>query len=546
MMQGMNRPGIGLRMLLPWLALSCAACSAFLPTRETPPEGQLPAAFAMREEDAAEVDRPDRWWEAFGSEELNRLLDEALEENLTLRQAWARLDQAGSSAVQAAAGLYPEVSLDGGASYNRAVRTVEGAGAASWQSQMKDAVINGTVRGISNAFSGGGGVAGQIGGSGLSAVGGQATGGQGSTARVTTETKQFDLSLAVSYEVDLWRRVSSQARAAQRDFEATREDVESAAMTLAAEIVQRWLAILEQQALKAILAEQVETNATYLELVELRFRKSQVSALDVYQQRQAVSEVKKLIPLTEAQEQILRHELAVLLGKPPGSILTLGTYDLEAVPPLPSAGVPADLLMNRPDMRSALARLNAADYRVAVSRADRLPAIRLSGGVGYGADDIANLFDDWFVNLAASLTAPLFDGSRRKAEVDRTLAVVEERLASYRLTVLTAIREVEDALVLERKQGEHVDALARELEDARNALEQAGERYLKGQNDYLPVLTALERTQFLTRNLVAARRDLLSFRVGLYRALGGSWTRELEPPARLSEEEGLAEADESL
>jgi NodT family efflux transporter outer membrane factor (OMF) lipoprotein len=313
-------------------------------------------------------------------------------------------------------------------------------------------------------------------------------------------------------------------------------------MTLAAEVVQRWLAIVEQQQLRAILTEQLETNKTYLELVELRFRKSLVSALDVYQQRQTVSDVQKQIPLVEAQEQVLRHELAVLLGRPPTATLTLGSYDLESVPAFPLTGVPAELLLNRPDVRAALARLKAADHRVAAARADRLPAIRLSGGIGYSADDIANVFDDWFLNLAGGLTGPLFDGRRREAEAERTLAVVEERLADYRLTVLTAIREVEDAIVQERKQAEYIDALARQLADARNALREASQRYRKALNDYLPVLAALERTQQLTRSLVTARRDLLTFRVNLYRALGGTWTEQLEPAPRLSDESVAAKA----
>lgn len=257
-----------------------------------------------------------------------------------------------------------------------------------------------------------------------------------------------------------------------------------------------------------------------------------------------MSEVEKLIPLAEGQEQVLHHELAVLLGKAPGAELVLGSYGLETVPPLPATGVPAELLVNRPDVRAAPARLNATDYRVAVARADQLPAVRLTGGVGYSADDIANLFDDWFVNLAANLAAPLFDGFRRQAEVERTRAVLEERLAAYRLTVLTAIKEVEDALARERTQREYADALARQLEDAGNALKEAVQRYRKGLNDYLPVLTALERTQALTRILVTARRDLLTFRVNLYRALGGDWTRDLEPPPRLSEAKTLAQADE--
>jgi len=522
------------------VATCCGGCASFLPTREAPPEGPIPQRFSLGD---AEGVRTNQWWQEFGSQELDALMQEALTENLSLRQLWARLDQAGSATVKAASGLYPELTVNGDASYSRTVTTVEGEPSASLKSQLGSAVISGVGKGIRSGLSNAADPEDGEGDSGgISVGGGGGSTGQSSPSRLVRETKSFGLSLAASYELDIWGRVASGYRAAQFDLGASRDDLESTAMTLAAEVVQRWLAIVEQRQLLAILAEQLETNKTYLELVELRFRKSVVSALDVYQQRQTVSDVQRQIPLVEAQEQVLRHDLAVLLGKPPTANLTVGTYDLEAVPAFPSTGVPAELLRNRPDVRAAFARLQAADHRVAAARADRLPAIRLSGGVGYSADDITNVFDDWFVNLAGGLTAPLFDGRSREAEVDRTLAVVQERLADYRLTVLTAIKEVEDAIVQERKQAEYIDALARQLADARSALREASQRYRKGLSDYLPVLAALERTQSLTRGLVTARRDLLTLRVNLYRALGGTWTRQLEPAPRLSDENVGAKA----
>ncbi|HUW83492.1 MAG TPA: efflux transporter outer membrane subunit [Phycisphaerae bacterium] len=520
------------------VATCCGGCASFLPARQAPPEGQIPESFALGD---AEGVRTNQWWQEFGSQELDALMQEALTENLSLRQLWARLDQAGSTTVKAASGLYPELTVNGDASYSRTVTTVEGEPSPSLKSQLGSAVISGVSKGIRSGLSGGTDSSGGTSG-GISVGGGGGSTGQSSPSRLVRETKSFGLSLAASYELDIWGRVASGYRAARFDFEASRDDLESTAMTLAAEVVQRWLTIIEQRQLKKILDEQLETNKTYLELVELRFRKSLVSALDVYQQRQTVSDVQRQIPLIEAQEQVLRHDVAVLLGKPPTASLTLGTYDLETVPAFPLTGVPAELLRNRPDVRAAFARLQAADYRVAAARADRLPAIRLSGGVGYSADDIANVFDDWFVNLAGGLTAPLFDGRSRQAEVDRTLAVVEERLADYRLTVLTAIKEVEDAIVQERKQAEYIDALTRQLADARNALREASQRYRKGLSDYLPVLAALERTQSLTRGLVTARRDLLILRVNLYRALGGTWTEQLEPAPRLSDRSAAAKA----
>lgn len=530
------------------LILGSTGCVDLRPTREAPAEGPIPPTFQV----GLTAGKPaERWWETFDSDALNELIERAMQENLSLRQLWARLDQAGALAIQAESYLYPQIDYTGDTSYRRTVTTVETQSAASTGSKLGMAAINGVTSGItqgvsqqvSRAISGTGTTG--TGGTGGSAGSGSYDQGYSPESRRVAETKLFGLGLATSWELDIWGRISSAYESAQRDVRATHDELEATAITLAAEIAERWLLIVESQELQRILNEQLETNRTYLELVELRFRKSQVSALDVFQQRQAVDEVQKQIPLIEAQEQLQRHALAVLLGEPPGVDLMLDAYDLSEVPVPPTVGIPANLLRRRPDVRAARARLEAADYRVAAARADQLPAIRLSGGIGYSAADIANVFDDWYLNLAAGLTGPLFDGQRREAEVERTRAVVEERLADYRLTVLTAIREVEDALVRARQQRFYLDALQRQLADAGAALREASQRYQKGLNDYLPVLTALERTQALTRNLVTGRRELLVYRIDLYRALGGMWPQDLTAPPRLSEERPLAKANES-
>lgn len=519
--------------VLPLMLLALPACQAFLPERATTPEGELPERFSVEAEQG--VDCND-WWEDFNSAELTDLLDAALAGNLTLRQFWARLDQANSIVVQAGAGLYPQLDYESNASYRRTVTVLE-SNRVSFRRRLRDAALTGLSRGLQNAVQQATGTGGTGGTTGTSSG---SLGTTGATAeqpsRLVTETKLFSLALAAGYELDLWGRIASQQRGAEFDAVATRDELESAAITLAAEVADRWLRIIEQQALRELLEEQLETNRTYLELVELRFRKGLVSALDVYQQRQVVQEVERQLPLIHLAAEVLRHDLAVLLGRPPTTELSVGSYDLSDVPDLPAVGVPAELLMRRPDVRAALARLYASDYRVASARADLLPRIRLTGGIGYSTAEIAQFFDDWFVQLAAGVTGPLFDGFQRFAEIERTLAVVEEALADYRLTVLIAIREVEDALVQERRQRESIEALVRQLDTASAALREASQRYQKGLNDYLPVLSALERTQALARGLLSARRELLVYRIGLYRALGGTWTHELEAPARLSEE----------
>jgi NodT family efflux transporter outer membrane factor (OMF) lipoprotein len=280
---------------------------------------------------------------------------------------------------------------------------------------------------------------------------------------------------------------------------------------------------------KSLLEKQLETNKKYQELIELRFSKGIVSALDVYQQRQVVEQVKAQIPLIEAAEQKLLHALAALLGKPPLYPVNITQNRLPMPDKAPDVGIPADLLANRPDVRAAGLRLEVADWQVSVARASRLPAVSIYASASYGSGEIDMVFENWVANLAGNLVAPIFTGKYLSAEVDRTRAVVDERLSSYRNTVLNAIKEVEDALISEEKQREHIKALELQLDAAQKALNEAGARYLKGLNEYLPVLSQIVSVNNLERDMIQKRTALITYRINLYRALGGTWTEELRP-----------------
>jgi outer membrane protein TolC len=137
------------------------------------------------------------------------------------------------------------------------------------------------------------------------------------------------------------------------------------------------------------------------------------------------------------------------------------------------------------------------------------------------------LFDNWLLSLAGNLVAPLFDAGKRSAQVDRAKALADERLWAYKRVVLTSVKEVEDALVREEKRRQHIEALQLQIDSARRAFNEAGERYLKGLNDYLPVLTQLVSVQGLERDLIQRKAELLIDRVSLFRSLGGTWMDEI-------------------
>ena len=459
-----------LLIMLTLIGVLLTACSLFAPTMRTSPAETLPRTFSLY---TGETEPEQHWWESFNDPELSRLVSAALTGNFSLQEAWARLNQARAISVQAGADLYPQ--LDG----------------------------------VGNAL-----------------VGREKfTDSSSSSFRI----EDFNLGLIAGYEVDLWRRIRSQRDAALLQAAASREDVNAAAVTIAAEVANRWIQIISQRMQKQLLEEQLRINETLLELVELRFRMAMVSALDVYQQQQVVEAVKAEIPLVERDEELLRHELAILLGRPPLTELTITRSKLPQPAALPPTGLPADLLAARPDVRSAGLRLEAAEWQIASARAARLPALSLTARARYGQGDFDLLFSNWLLSLAANLTVPILDGGRLAAEVDRTQALADENLAAYYNTVLTAVKEVEDALVSEAKQREHIQGLEQVVATARSALEEAGVRYQNGLNDYLPVLTQLLTVQGLERDLIRRQADLLTSRVQLYRALGGTWPQELTP-----------------
>jgi outer membrane protein, multidrug efflux system len=338
------------------------------------------------------------------------------------------------------------------------------------------------------------------------------------------------VGLVSRYEIDLWGRVQARQRSARLRAEGSRQDLNAAAVTIAAEVARLWVGILTQRMQHALLQEQLRTNRILLELVELRFRNALASALDVYQQKQLVDNVLAEIPLVEQEEQLLLHQMAVLAGKPPSAELRITGNRLPELAPLPPTGLPADLLAARPDVMAAGLRLQAADWQIAEARANRLPALSLTGRTRYGEGELEALLDNWLLSLAANLILPLIDGGQRRAEVDRTRAAAEEQLAAYRGAVYTAVKEVEDALVQETKQREHIVRLGQVADTARKALEEAGVRYRKGLNDYLPVLTQLLSVQNLERDLIRRQANLLATRVGLFRALGGNWPNALPLP----------------
>jgi NodT family efflux transporter outer membrane factor (OMF) lipoprotein len=485
------------------LAAGVASCSPHkVPDKVAPPVDLLDS-FS----EAGKADAPDRWWRSFDDPDLDALVEQALGRNLGLREAAARLAQSWWVSRRTGADLWPQFDLEYSIRRERVkVPATEAAGAGAMQAPVP----------------GPGG-------------GGAAQAAQQETRRHMVNEMQETQSLGITaaYELDLWRRIRSLRDASTLDAEASREDLHALAITLAGNVADTWYGVVEQRAQLKLNKEQIETSRKILGVLELRFGKAQSSALDVYQQRTQLATVKGQRPPIQSRLEVLEHQLAVLLGRPPGKAPMPDRAKLPLVPPLPKTGVPAALLQRRPDVRAAHTRLVAADHRVAAAMADQLPAIRLTAESLYRGRTGENMFDSWTWNIGAGLVQPLFDGGRRAAETGRTRAVVAERLHAYGGTVLHAFQEVEDALSQEREQVAFLVSLAEQVRLSETTLKVAGRRYRNGMTDFLNVLTALQTLQNRQRDLLVAERQRITYRIQLYRALGGAWPKTINA-ARLA------------
>ncbi len=458
---------IKLVVVLGGFALFLPGCFWVQPDSRPAVVDTLPSHYSMYTESTQSLPGITVWWAAWDSPELNRLMAQGLGDNFSIREARARLDQARALQQSRHADLFP--SLKGEAGYS------------------------------------------------------------GTEARKSGGSETHSLKLAAAYEVDLWGRIFARRTAGDLGVEAGQADVDAAAVTLAAQLAEYWIDLIAVRMETALIRAQIQTNQKIESLLLLRFEKSISTALDYLQQQKAVQRAQAKLPALEAREILLTHQIALLLGKAPGAAPELTTHVFPRLPPLPPLGIPADLLAMRPDVRAAGLRLRAADWEVAASRADRLPALSISAGYTYQGERLASVFDNWIANLAANLTGPIFDAGKKEAQVEEARARALERLAAYQRTVVTAVKEVEESLVNETMQTETLALLETEIKTGRLLLSEAERHYTRGLDTYLPVVSALVQNQELEVSRVRRQAELIKYRIGLHRRLGGSWPQDLEP-----------------
>jgi multidrug efflux system outer membrane protein len=442
----------------------CAGCMRLGPDYKQPDMAfEVPQTYRHDISESFSYQPQDRWWEEFGDADLNDLVQQVIRHNWDIKKATARVLEVRSQFVQTRSDRFPSLTLKGDMSRQKSV---------------------------------------------------------GKT------TSAYGLSLPATFEWDLWGRLAREEEAASADLLTAEENRKTVMHTVIAEAASLYL---QMEALERFIQITKDTIASYrysVKVVEGRYRRGLTSVLDLRQARRALAGAESGLPSLRQDLGAVQQRLAVLSGRYPETQperLQPEIYfkQLSPVPP----GLPSDLLLRRPDVRSAEAQLVALNARIGVAKARRFPAISLTGNFGYASTELEDLFrpENELWSLAAGLTQPLFDAGNLKAGQAAAKARYDQGVATYAKTVLNAFSEVENALLNRKEQLAQRQALLQFLQEARAAQRVAEERYKKGLVDFLTVLVS-QRTRFeAEESVVRIDLGILTNRVSLHRALGGGW-----------------------
>ena len=421
-----------------------------------------------------------QWWAILGDPELQALEEQVAEANQNLKIAEARLREARAMVRFNRAALFPTISTSFGAS------------------SIRDSANRPFVPpGVNTGSSG-----------------------------------DLLFSLDMSYEIDLWGRVRRTVAAARQEAQATAADLETARLSLQAELAMDYFALRAADAQKQLLDETVKAFEAALRLTTNRFEGGAAPKSDVAQAQTQLDTTRAQATDVTVQRAQLEHAIATLIGKPPAAF-SLPSRPLDTRPPDIPVGLPSQLLERRPDIAAAERRVAEANEQIGIAKAAYYPTVMLNASVGFEGSSFGNLLNAssllWAVG--ASITQTIFDGGRRRATSDTARAAYDATVAAYRQTTLTAFQQVEDNLAALRILEQEAQQQRRAVESAQQSLQLFTNRYRGGVDNYLQVITAQTATLANQRTEIDILGRRMAASVLLVKALGGGWdVTELPTP----------------
>jgi NodT family efflux transporter outer membrane factor (OMF) lipoprotein len=498
----MRRRGRFMRVGLVMAAIAVLSGCAVGPNYARPP---VITPEAYKELDGWKVAEPGdltlrgTWWETFSDPTLNELENRVSAANQTLVAAEATYRQATALVREARAGFFPTVTI--GAGYTR--------------SQVSSTLTSS--------------------GSNANATAGALTGGVSNTTG--RPTNFFQLPIDVSWTPDFWGRVRRTVESNQAAAQASAGDLETARLSLQAELAQDYFQLRTLDAQRKLLDETVAAFEQSLELTRTRYRGGVASQVDVVQAETQLETTRAQAIDVGVQRAQFEHAIAVLTGQP-ASTFSVPTAPLATPPPAVPVGVPSQLLERRPDIAAAERRMASANAQIGVALAAYYPMITLSASTGFESSSITQLFT-WpsrFFSVGPSITQTVIDGGLRRAQTDQARAAYDTSVANYRQTVLTAFQGVEDNLAALRILESEADVQERAVKAAQRSVSLTTSQYRAGTVSYLNVITTqtIALADEVTAVQILGRR--MTATILLVQALGGGWNAgELPSAAAVTE-----------
>ncbi len=336
----------------------------------------------------------------------------------------------------------------------------------------------------------------------------------------------FRTGFDASWEPDIFGGQRAARDASELDVQASAASLGDVQVSVAAEVALDYITLRASEQRLVIARENLASQEETLQITQWRVQAGLATSLDAEQARTAVAQTRAQIPALQSTIAQSRHQLALLTGRtvagfelPEGGVVPQPADDL-------ALAFPADTLRQRADVRAAEAQVGAAAQRVVQAQAARYPSLNLSGSLGLSALTLSGLTGGGATvgSLLASASLPIFDGGALAAQADAQQAALDQARASHRSTLLTALKDVEDALVTLKGDRDRLVQLRDASEAASNAALLARQRYASGLIDFQTVLTT-QRTLLSVQDSVASSdADVASDHVRLYKALGGGWT----------------------
>ncbi len=447
-----------------------SGCAAVGPDY-TAPQSDLPAQWnnLLQKGDASETSDPAslaQWWKTLNDPILTNLISQSIAENKDLKLAASRIRETRAQWGIAEAAKFPSADASG------------------------------------------------------SATSAKSTGKQ-------ERNERYSLSIDAGWEADLFGRVQRSSEAAYADYESVTENYRDVLISLIAETALNYINVRTYQKQLAVAEENLKIRKETYELANYRYKAGLSSALDLSSAKYNVEEARANIPVTERNLEAAKNRIAVLTGKTPGSVHA----QLSKTKPLPvpglkiAAGIPADILRRRPDIRKTERELAAQTARIGVATADLYPRLTLSGTIGIEALSLSDLFtsDALFNSIGPRVSWNIFDAGAIRKNIEVQNARQEQALIQYESGILSALEEVENALYSYAREQSRRNSLLSASKAAKQATELSLNQYNSGLTDFQTVLDAQRSLLSFQDQLAKSEANILTYLIQLYKSLGGGW-----------------------